>query len=528
MDNAAAALSTTLHHVLFFLDRNEEQDNTSSPPDSISSNSDSSMSAPSRDVKTPVSGGPASAPTTRAISPTSGEPEHFAAKGSTSPLKADAPSFVPRTAAQPLFEIRASEGKGLGVFARQYIPRGTRVICEEPLLEIAQGNLDVAYHEYLRLSSDRKAVFDALHSYLPPHLDAEHAARICALHRGVSEADLTQHLVDHVRVISIFACNTFILANGNLGVFEVSSRLNHSCVPNVHHTNNPVLGKETVQAVRDIAPGEELQVNYMGAGATYEMQHVRLPKLQDLYGFSCKCVACSDPTGLSDQRRELLNGIFWGLNEYMSGAVSSGPFIPDSPSMALVQAEDGIRFMIEEQLLCTELIKAYRVASTTALAVHNYERALEYAFNEEEVEFNILGLEVNDLWRINMAAKQWVEKVYVTARDGGHTFKKSFLRTLSGHSRRAVQYLESKRVQFRSSKPTKKKKNKKAFTHAQQKSVTLEVEEGSALTEKENFSHAKKKSVTSELKKQAGFRREQGVQDENAAPPADAGEGSEE
>ncbi|KAM3424235.1 hypothetical protein BST61_g11224 [Cercospora zeina] len=529
MDNAAAALSTTLHHVLFFLDRNEKQDNTISPTDSVLSNSKISMSGSSQDLKTSVRSGPASAATTRATSPASAEHEQVAPKGNTSPLKADAPAFVPRAVAQPLFEIRASEGKGLGVFARRYIPRGTRLICEEPLLEIAQGNLDLAYHEYLRLPSDKKVAFDALHSYLPPHLDAEHAARICALHRDVSEADLPQYLADHVRVISIFACNTFILANGNLGVFEVSSRLNHSCVPNVHHTNNPVLGKETVQAVRDILPGEELQVNYMGAGATYEMQHVRLPKLHDLYGFSCKCAACSDPTGISDQRRELLNGIFWGLNEYMSGAASSGPFIPDSPPMALAQAEDGIRFMIEEQLLCTELIKAYRVASTMALAVCNYEQALEYAFNEEEVEFNILGLEVDDLRSINMAAKQWVEKVFTTARDGGHIFEKSFLRTLSGHCRRAVGCLETKRVQSGSlkKKDKKNKKNKKGFTHAQQKSVTHGVANGPALTAKKNFSHAKKKSDTCEPKKQAGSPRKQGFQDENAAPEAAAGEGSE-
>ncbi|PPJ57129.1 hypothetical protein CBER1_10469 [Cercospora berteroae] len=523
MDNTVTSLSTTLHHVLFFLDRPEKQDDSSPPTDSTSSDASNQMSAATKDSETSVSNGPASTPTTRSSTPASGAPDRATSKGNASPLKADAPDFVPRTAVQPLFELRASEGKGLGVFACRHIPRGTRIICEKPLLEIAQGNLDLAYHEYLRLSPTKKAAFDALHSFLPPHLDAEHAARVCALHRQIREADLEQHLSEHVRVISIFACNTFILANGNLGAFEVSSRLNHSCVPNVHHTNNPVLGKQTVQAVRDIKPGEELQVNYLGAGAGYEMQHIRLPKLHDLYGFHCTCAACSDPTGMSDQRRELLNGIFWGLGEYMHGAAPDGRFIPASPAMALVQAEDGIRFMIEEQLLCTQLMKAYRFASTTALAIGNFESALEYAFNEGGVEYNVLGVEVDDLWSINMAAKQWIEKVYTTARDAGHRFEAAFLQTLSAYAQRAVQNMERNLSGHRG---LNKKKSKKNFKHTQKKSVSHAGEQGPTLTEKKGTNYAQKKSNTHAQKKQNGSPRKHATQDENVAPKAAASEGS--
>ncbi|KAI5362955.1 putative SET domain, tetratricopeptide-like helical domain superfamily [Septoria linicola] len=494
METNTAALGTTLHHVLFFLEKNQKQEETPSPTDSTATN-DSALTATTTmssaiSIQTPA--------TTRDSSPVC----YLGAstpKSTTSPLKADAPDFVPLAAAvTPIFELRPSAGKGLGLFACRDLPRGTRIICEAPLLEVPQKGLDVAYHAYLQLPADKKLAFDALHCYVAPQVDYEHVARMCAMHCQINEHDLPEYVQEHVRVMGTFACNDFILANGNIGAFEISSRLNHSCVPNVHHTNNPALGKETVQTVRDVRAGEELLINYLGPASTYDFMHQRLQKLRDHYGFECQCIACTDVTGASDQRREILSGIFWGLNQFASGAQPDGRFIPNSPQTALVQAEDSIRFLIEEQLLSVELLKAYRVAAGFALSIGNYEKALEYAFNEEEIERNILGVEVDDLEKINMAAKQWVETVYLTAIRAGVNFKSNFLRLLSPRIQQAVQAMEAKRVASKHAMKRGSKQNlskKKSFTHAQ----------------------SKKKSNRSPRKKTQ-------VQDENIAPPATTGE----
>ncbi|KAL4779641.1 hypothetical protein BJX76DRAFT_361620 [Aspergillus varians] len=61
------------------------------------------------------------------------------------------------------------------------------------------------------------------------------------------------------KVLGIYAANAF----GS--VFLLASRINHSCIPNIHFAYNPELKKETFHAVRDIASGEELTIMYIDA-----------------------------------------------------------------------------------------------------------------------------------------------------------------------------------------------------------------------------------------------------------------------
>lgn len=447
MDNAVADCSNTLRHVLFFLvEKNEQkQDEARSPTDSTTSNESALTAATQSSRRSNVVQVPAQS--TRASSPASQHQTDSGASKPISPLKADVPAFVPmKTVAAPVFEQRTIAGKGFGLFACRDLPQGTRIVREKPLLEISQNNLDLAYHNYLRLTEEQKAAFDALQCYLPSNVDAEQAARVCALRVEISEDDLPGYISEHARVMGIFACNDFQLADGHLGVFTIASRFNHSCVPNVHHTYNPSLHAETMHTIHKIKAGEELLVNYLGPQATYDMRNTRIAQLRLHYNFTCQCIACTDATGSSDLRRELLGGIFHGLNEFSAGTPPDKRFVPDSPQMALTHAEDGIRILMDENLLTVELTKAYRVASTLSLAIYDYDRALEYAFNEEEIERNILGLEVDDLERIGAAAKQWTEEVYLTACGSGHNFKAHFLRQFTDWKQLKVEKMEAKRI----------------------------------------------------------------------------------
>lgn len=312
----------------------------------------------------------------------------------------------------PWFEMRLSPGKGHGLFATRQIPVGTRIIKERPLVAINPADLTDAHRKYLLLSPHDRMTYDSLCCYCPPDIDFEHAASVYLLHPKYSNLspEATAMLKeDVIRVMGIFAANNFIMDDGSQGVFPTASRLNHSCVPNVHHTNNPNIRRETVQAMRDIQPGEELFANYLGAAATHQPREVRMQPLSINHGFICQCQACLDPN--SDRRRFEINGVFWGLNEYMDGSSAHHIFVPKHPLSALAQAEHGISLLIEEGIFNTELCKAYRVAATLALDINDYDKALEYSENELEVEFNLNGHEVGDLVEKGIAAKQWVEKV---------------------------------------------------------------------------------------------------------------------
>ena len=89
----------------------------------------------------------------------------------------------------------------------------------------------------------------------------------------------------HRKVLAIYAANAF----GS--VFLLGSRINHSCIPNIHFAYNPVLEKETFHAIHDITAGEELTIMYIrGVNRTRSQRQTELEK----WGFLCTCLACDD------------------------------------------------------------------------------------------------------------------------------------------------------------------------------------------------------------------------------------------
>lgn len=89
-------------------------------------------------------------------------------------------------------------------------------------------------------------------------------------------------------------------AHTGSAIFETASRINHSCMPNAHFAWNESLGAEgmqTVHAMIDIYPGDEILISYCNPLLTdeerqWELQH---------YGFKCRCWVCHvGRAGVSD------------------------------------------------------------------------------------------------------------------------------------------------------------------------------------------------------------------------------------
>jgi hypothetical protein len=328
-------------------------------------------------------------------------------------------SFVPPLpplAPQSPYKLYKTDDKGFGLFATTEIPRGTLIICEEPLLRISGPKTYLAFNTYCRLGNAEKATYDLLHSFKPAHLDLEQVSRLYLIdHHDTSmdDEDVEEAVAEHIRVMSIFSANNIALPNNHFAVFAATSRLNHSCVPNVHHSFNPVLNKLTVHAVADIKPEEELFITYLGGRGAYQLQEQRNQILQENYGFTCQCRACTTDIAMSDGRRELLGSIAWGLDQFRDGVNPTNAFIPASHATALKQTEDLVTVLLQEGILGMELAKAYHTASMHALTAKDYDKAVEYARDELEIERNCVGSEVADLWRIGAAAGGWLQHVLV-------------------------------------------------------------------------------------------------------------------
>lgn len=201
-----------------------------------------------------------------------------------------------------MYEIRPAGLKGLGVFAKGLIPRGTRIFSEAPLLAIRpEQNAGDIYSASRFLSSEDKRRFLGLSTHVTKELSVLRWGQAVWYTLTHTVSSLLRkkgrmswlNLKEHVTILSIFRNNAFNLGNDaefQQAVFRRISRINHSCVPNTQGNFHAELGRFNVHSTRDIEEGEELTLNYLqelGVGREKRQQ-----SLLRGYGFACECPAC--------------------------------------------------------------------------------------------------------------------------------------------------------------------------------------------------------------------------------------------
>ncbi|KAJ5448332.1 hypothetical protein N7445_003153 [Penicillium cf. griseofulvum] len=136
------------------------------------------------------------------------------------------------------------------------IPRGTRVISENALLEVDIENVTL------------KSIVSAFELLPPPQQKSylELHGYAGELFKSIVEREIGKSWRDipelHCKLLVIYVANAFC------SVFFLGSRINHSCIPNVNFAYNPLLKEETFHVIRDIMAGEELTVMYDGTNCT--------------------------------------------------------------------------------------------------------------------------------------------------------------------------------------------------------------------------------------------------------------------
>ncbi len=84
------------------------------------------------------------------------------------------------------------------------------------------------------------------------------------------------------------------------GIYEVACKMSHSCAPNATWLTGSSTGHKHVRALRPIACGDELTIDYIG-NADMMPRLARRRELQATKGFQCECSRCSAAT--DDTRR---------------------------------------------------------------------------------------------------------------------------------------------------------------------------------------------------------------------------------
>ncbi|GKT61996.1 SET domain-containing protein 5 [Colletotrichum tofieldiae] len=262
-----------------------------------------------------------------------------------------------------LWEVRASPGKGLGVFALHRIPAGTRIIDESPLFTIDPGRLVRGQgFAFAAIAAAVDEAFAALNA------TARAAFLSCPEHRDPDdEAEAAWS-----REALVFRTNGFTMAGGTVGIFPRIAKLNHSCRPNAGTASVGGRGSEgaarrVIYAARDIDAGEEVTITYAPLVQTTDERRARLAQ----WGFTCDCAACTARD--DDKQRAEMKRLLGVIETELGSDDFGGDVLPD--------AEKLVR-LVEEVGLADYLGKAYKYAAYAASRSGKFGAARRWAKKE--------------------------------------------------------------------------------------------------------------------------------------------------
>ncbi|KHN96200.1 SET domain-containing protein 5 [Metarhizium album ARSEF 1941] len=173
-----------------------------------------------------------------------------------------------------MYQIRDVPGKGRGLIATHFIPRGTRILSGKPTITVPE--------QYVKLDEYKQIA--ALISEHVDTLNESQRQEFLALNTTHISSDEAQ------RRFEIFRTRSLPASDGHAAIFLHACRISHSCDNNAQKNWSENIKRHTVHARRDIEKGEEITIYYMGVRRKRE---IRRQHLQTHFGFICSCGLCS-------------------------------------------------------------------------------------------------------------------------------------------------------------------------------------------------------------------------------------------
>ncbi|KAG6292108.1 hypothetical protein E4U09_003566 [Claviceps aff. purpurea] len=188
-----------------------------------------------------------------------------------------------------MYALRDIPGKGKGLVATRTIPKGTRILSEQPLIAVPFGKSEKWRGKFItqKVKALKKKQRDAF----------------------LSMPNEFRFIDTTTRYIGIFETNS-LPADDELGkknaIFPEALLINHDCDDNAVKMWNENIKRHTVHAMRDIHAGEEITLSYE---PYYNNRQTRQKSLRENFGFTCFCRACSLPDEQSEERDRKLDQI---------------------------------------------------------------------------------------------------------------------------------------------------------------------------------------------------------------------------
>jgi len=254
-----------------------------------------------------------------------------------------------------MYTLQEVPGKGKGLVARRKIPKGTRILSEEPIVRVPEAVL----HSQALTPSIRRQV-DAL--------SPEQRQAFLSMHNiHADDADS--------RYLGIVQTNALPFGDDvrEGGIFLDACRINHACDNNAQKSWNENIKRHTVHALRDIEKGEEITIYYLGV---LNGREARQEALRRKFGFTCSCRLCSLPPDQSQESDRRLDEIL-----KLDGLIGRDGLmgILSAPQQILRYVDQQIRLYNEQGPGDTGLPRAFLDAAQIAIANGDLARARIFA-----------------------------------------------------------------------------------------------------------------------------------------------------
>ncbi|KAJ4417782.1 hypothetical protein N0V82_005948 [Gnomoniopsis sp. IMI 355080] len=330
-----------------------------------------------------------------------------------------------------MYEVRAAGVKGLGVFAKQLIPRGTRIFSEKALLTIPHGGDGASAGAILQsmgpLSVLQREVLLGLSSGAPSRdmvmlrwgqvawyrmleafvtLKRRFAAKaqissqiVRAEEAQIRNSSIALRLREHVQILAIFRSNAFNIGLDRQAVFPRIARINHSCIPNAQGHFHEGLERLNIHATRDILDGEEVMINYLKeTGLTLREQ--RQGKLLEGYGFNCDCAACDADSKMGRDGERQRVAALDQLAKYARKTSESGAAHQDAErELAMMMVM--VKLFEKQDLTGRELSSYYIEAAKLCVKLGRTDEALRLAEKALQIDEDCLGKD-HDLYQTSL------------------------------------------------------------------------------------------------------------------------------
>ncbi|PGH36549.1 hypothetical protein GX50_00586 [[Emmonsia] crescens] len=249
-----------------------------------------------------------------------------------------------RTTGSSMYAFQDVPGRGQGLVAIKNIPKGTRILSEEPIITIPRNKMNSEVQlsisqQVATLSEHERQTFLSMHNIHPYKDEAERYFGIVRTNSLPAEIE------------------------GDEGAILLeASRVNHACDNNAQKNWNGVIKRHTVHALKDIEIGEEITIYYLGIRKN---RTARRQALQTGFGFECLCGLCCVPLEQSQESDRRLDEI-----DRLDGVINQlGPEgILSSPLRTLRYYEQQVRLYKEQGRDDIGLAQAFIYAAWVTIA----------------------------------------------------------------------------------------------------------------------------------------------------------------